>query len=342
MHFTRQPVLTEVLKIQPKLDDKDLNQMEKSLGKRFARIAKGFGRGLQLASVAALGTAVLDKLINPLNEVKQAIDKTLGKADDVVTNAKQFNTSTENLLKLRALGSVRGVSAESIDQLLTKFQGAVAQAKQNPNDPANSAVRNFIGEKDTAQAFYNFILQLQKMDKNQQVLVQQQVFGEKQILKMAEFLQDTGFQESSKALEKVNFAKAAQGAENLALLKDKLDANRTVNDMRDFEAKARVIDNSVIANMNQSEINNMRRENNRIGRSAQAFTAEERMAEIQENVEQLTNELLTKIPVLFDGLNAIVDLLRKAVDGWQQIFNLLKNSTIVRGIKGIFGGKDGE
>jgi DNA anti-recombination protein RmuC len=90
-------VLTEVLKIQPKLDDKELNKMEKSLGSRFARIAKGFGRGLKLASVAALGAAVLDKLVNPLNEVKQAIDRTLGKADDIVTNAKQFNTSTEKL-----------------------------------------------------------------------------------------------------------------------------------------------------------------------------------------------------------------------------------------------------
>jgi hypothetical protein len=335
-------VLTEVLKIQPKLDDKELNKMEKSLGSRFARIAKGFGRGLKLASVAALGAAVLDKLVNPLNEVKQAIDRTLGKADDIVTNAKQFNTSTENLLKLRALGNVRGVTNENIDLLLTKFQGAVAQAKQNPNDPNNSAVRNYIGENDTAKAFYNFILQLQKMDKNQQVLVQQQVFGEKQILKMAEFLQDTGFQESAKSLEKVNFAKAAKGAESLAELNDRMAANRTVNELRDLTNKAAVIDRSTIANVNQSEINALRRENGRIGRSAQAFTAEERMAEIQDNVEKLTTELITQLPILMDGLNTVVDLLRKSVEGWRMIFDLLKNSTIVRGIKGWFGSKDGD
>lgn len=335
-------MLTEVLKIQPKLDDKDLNNMERQLGSRFAKIAKGFGKGLKAASVIALGAAVLDKLINPLQEVKAAIDKTLGKADDVVTNAKQFNTSTENLLKIRALGAVKGLAPESIDQLLTKFQGAVAQAKNNPNDPANSAVVNYVNEKDTALAFYNFITQLQKMDKTQQVLVQQQVFGEKQVLKMAEFLQDVGFKESAKALAKVDFAKAAQATEKLGDLADKNEANKTVRELNDLANKAAVINGGTVSNLNRSEISALNRENGRIGRSAAAFTAEENMANIQENLEKLTNELLTKIPILFDGMNLIVDLLRKSVEGWRQIFELLKNSSIVRGIKGLFGGKDGD
>lgn len=335
-------MLTEILKIQPKLDDKELNQMEKQLGSRFSKIAKGFGKGLKAASVVALGAAVLDKLINPLQEVKAAIDRTLGKADDVVTNAKQFNTSTENLLKIRALGNVRGISNENIDQLITKFQGAVAQAKLNPNDPANSSVKNYINEKDTALAFYNFITQLQKMDKSQQVLVQQQVFGEKQVLKMAEFLQDVDFKESAQALKNVDFKKVADATEKLGNLADKNEANKTVRELNDLIGKAAVINNGVVSNLNKSEISALNRENGRIGRSAQSFTAEERMAEIQENVEKLTNELLTKIPVLFDGLNTVVDLLRKSVEGWRMIFELLKNSTIVRGIKGLFGSKDGD
>lgn len=331
-------MLTEVLKIQPKLDNNELNQMERQLGSRFSRIAKGFGRGLKIASVAALGAAVLDKLINPLQEVKSAIDRTLGKADDIVTNARQFNTTTENLLKLRSLGNVRGITNENIDMLLTKFQGAVAQAAANPQDPANSAVRNYVGEKDTAVAFYNFITQLQKMDKNQQVLVQQQVFGEKQVLKMAELLQDVGFKESAASLAKVNFAKAAAGAEKLGALNDKMTANRTVNDLNDYSAKAGVINSGTVQNVNRSEIGTLKRENAKIGRSAQAFTAEERMAEIQDNLEKLTNDILTKLPILMDGLDSIVGLLRKSVEGWQMIFNLLKNSPLVRGVKSLFGG----
>lgn len=331
-------MLTEVLKILPKLDDKDLNDMEKKLGSRFGRIAKGFGKALKVGAALALGAAVLDKLINPLQEVKAAIDRTLGKADDIVTNAKQFNTTTENLLKLRSLGAVRGLSPESVDMLLTKFQGSVAQAKLNPNDPANSAVRNYIGEKDTALAFYNFILQLQKMEKNQQVLVQQQVFGEKQVLKMAEFLQDVGFKESAQALAKVDFNKVAQATEKNAGLNDKMTANRTVNDLVDMINKSKVINGSTIANVNQSEISALRRENGKIGRSAQAFTAEERMAAIQENVEKLTTDLLTKIPILFDALDGITKLLGKSIEGWQMVFKALQGSPLMRGVKGLFGG----
>lgn len=331
-------MLTEVLKIQPKLDNNELNQMERSLGSRFSRIAKGFGRGLKIASIAALGAAVLDKLVNPLQEVKAAIDRTLGQADDIVTNARQFGTTTENLLKIRSLGNVRGLSNENIDMLLTKFQGAVAQASLNPNDPANSAVKNYVGQKDTALAFYNFITQLQKMDKNQQVLVQQQVFGEKQVLKMAEFLQDTGFQESAASLKKVDFGAVAKAAENIAGLADKNEANKTVRGLQDIIGKSKVINGGTVANINKSEIATLNRENERIGRSAAMFTAEENMANITDNLEKLTNELFTKLPILFDGLNTIVNLLRKSVEGWQMIFQLLKNMPGMKGLRNLFGG----
>ena len=331
-------MLTEVLKIQPKLDNKDLNQMERQLGSRFSRIAKGFGRGLKMASMAALGAAVLDKLINPLQEVKAAIDRTLGKADDIVTNAKQFNTTTENLLKLRSLANVRGITNENLDQLLTKFQGSVAAAAANPNDPANNSVRNYVGEKDTAVAFYNFITQLQKMDKNQQLLIQTQVFGEKQVLKMAEFLQDVGFKESAASLAGINFAQVAKATEKSAELNDKMTANRTVNELRDMVNKSKVIGPGTIENVNRSEIANLNRENSRIGRSAQAFTAEENIAQLTDKVEQLTNDIVTQLPILMDGLKVIVSLMQKSVEGWQMIFNLLKGSPLVRGVKNLFGG----
>lgn len=332
-------MLTEILKILPKLENKDLNDLERQLGSRFTRIAKGFGRALKVTSALALGAAVLDKLINPLQEVKAAIDKTLGKADDIVTNARQFNTTTENLLKVRSLGNVRGLTNENVDMLLTKFQGAVAQASLNPNDPANSAVKNYVGEKDTALAFYNFITQLQKMEKNQQILVQQQVFGEKQVLKMAEFLQDVGFKESAASLAKIDFGKVATATEKNAGLNDKMTANRTVNDLVDMIEKSKVINDSTINNVNKSEISGLNRENAKIGRSAAAFTAEERMAEIQDNLEKLTTELITKIPILFDALDGMTKLLSKSVEGWQMLFNLIKGSPIFRGVKGLFGGK---
>lgn len=311
--------------------------MEKTLSSRFMRVAKGFGKGLKAASMLALGSAVLDKLINPLQEVKAAIDRTLGKADDVVTNARQFNTTTENLLKVRALGGVRGLSSENVDMLLTKFQGAVAQASLNPDDPANSAVKNYVGEKDTALAFYNFITQLQKMDSNQRTLIQQQVFGEKQVLKMAEFLQDTGFKESAEALKKVDFGKAAAASEKLAGLNDKMTANRVVNELNDLSGKAGVINKGTVADVNKSELGALKRENDQIRNSRSGFTAEENMAELTHQVQQLTTKLLTEIPQIMEGMKTGVDLLKKSVEGWSMLIKLIKESPMVKGIGSLFG-----
>ena len=331
-------MVSEVLKVFTTLDASSMSSMQKNLSGRFTKIAKGFGNALKVASVAALGAAVLDKLINPLNEVKAAIDRTLGKADDVVTNARQFNTTTENLLKIRALGSVRGLSGENVDLLLTKFQTAVANAKANPADPSNKAVLNYVNEKDTALAFYNFITQLQKLDKNQQLLVQENVFGEKQVLKMAEFLQDTEFKESAESLKNVDFSKAAVASEQLARLNDKNEANKTVRDLTDLSGKAKVIKGNTIENLNHSELKKLQNENARIAASGAGFTAEEKLDAIQVQLEKLLNQIITNVPELMNGLTSIITLLKKAVDGWTMIFQMLRQSPLMRGVKGLFGG----
>lgn len=326
-------MFTDILRIKPQLDDKDLNAMDKKLSQRFSKIAKGFGKGLKLAAGLALGASVLDKLINPLQDVKAAIDRTLGKADDIVTNAGQFNTTTRNMVKLRALADVNGLGPEQLDTLLTKFQGAVAQFRANPKDESVSSVANFAGEKDIAVGFFNFITSLQKMNKDQQVLVQQQVFGEKQILKMAEFLQ-ANFEESAKTLQKVDFDKVAKSAEKLAGLEQIDRNNKVIRGLNDIVDKSNVINKGTIANVNKSEVNALMRENGQIARSAAAFSAEENIAKLSENVEKLGNQLLTAIPEIFSVLNGIANLLKKSIEGWAMIIDLVKKSPLMRGIGG--------
>ncbi len=329
-------MFSEILKIQPQLDNADLNKMEKSLSGRFSKIAKGFGRGLGIAAGFALGAAVLDKLINPLQEVKAAIDRTLGKADDIVTNAKQFGTSTENLLKLRSLGAVNGVSAETMDLLLNKFQGNLAQAKANPNDANVSGVKNFIGQKDTAEAFFNFITQLQKMNATQRTLIETQTFGEKLNVRAAGLFQsDMG--QAGAALSGIDFGKIAKDTEALKKLSDTYTANKTVRELLDLSNKAGVINGGTIRNVNKSEISSLNRENGKIGRSAAAFTAEEGINEINDKLEQLVTEIITNVPIVLQGLNKVVDLLGTAVKGWEMIFDLLKKSPLMRGIGSTIG-----
>ena len=76
------------------------------------------------------------------------------------------------------------------------------------------------------------------------------------------------------------------------------------------------------------------RENGQISRSAAAFSAEENIAKLTENFEKLGNELLTAIPQIFDVLNGIANILKKSVEGWAMIIDLIKKSPLTRGIGG--------
>lgn len=324
-------MFTDILKIKPQLDDKDLNTMERKLSGRFAKVAKGFGKSLKNAGLLALGGAILERMLNPLQEVKAAIDRTLNKADSIVTNAKQFNTSNENFLKLQALAEMNGLDPDQLDTLLTKFQGAVAQFRANPQDETVSSIANFAGTKDTAKGFLDFITSLQGVSPDQRNLIQQQIFGEKQVLKMAEFLQ-ANFKESAEVLKRMDFKAMADAAKKLADLEQKNKENLVIRNGNDLIQKAKVIGAGTIANVNRSEVNNLARENGQIGRSAAAFTVEENMQKMQDNLEKLTTQLFTAIPEVFSILEGISKLLSEIIKGWAMLIDLLKKSPLIKGI----------
>jgi len=329
-------VFSEILKIIPRLDNKDLNTMEKSLSSRFSRIAKGFGKVLKVSLLASFGASVLQKLLSPLNEVREAIDRTLKSADDVVTNAGQFGTTTEKLLKLRALGGLKGLQPEQLDLLLTKFQTGLAQAQANPNDPAVSSLKNFVGKGDTADAFFSFIQSLQKTDPAQRLLIQEQVFGEKQILKMSEFLQ-SNFSESLGELSKVDFSTVARAVESIEKNESTNTKNATLRGLQDYVNKARVINPGTIDQINATEVQNLKRENDRIGNFKNAAKVEENINKISDNIEKLVNQTITELPIIMESLNVVVDLLKTAVSGWKDIFDFIKKSPAFKGIKSLFG-----
>lgn len=330
-------MFSEVLKIIPKLDNKDLQSMEKALQGRFTRLAKSFGKGLtnvlKGGGIAGIALGLIDKLLNPLKEVQEAIDRTLKTSDDLATNAAQFNTTTGKLTKLVTLAKATGLDQDNLFTLINKFQGAVAQAKIDPNNPANSAVKNYISQEDTAEAFFSFINQLQKMDRNQQVLIQQQVFGEKQILKMADFLQqgEAGFAKLAKitGIDKVTSAKATKSIEGTAALADLQDALGAGREFKDLLTKGGVINEGMIRARDKAERVALERENARI-RSYQDLqaisTSVDKIMMLVENGIGLLGNLINKLTPFVDKVSAAIDRLMK--------------SPIVRGVKGWFGGKE--
>lgn len=330
-------MFSEILKIIPKLDEKDLRAMQQALQNRFTKLTKSFGKGLvnvlKGGGIAGIALGLIDKLLNPLKEVQEAIDRTLKTSDDLATNARQFNTTTGKLQKLVTLAKSTGLDEQSLYTLITKFQGTVAQAAANPNDPTANSVRNFVGQKDTAEAFFGFIQQLEKMDKNQQVLVQQQVFGEKQVLKMADFLQTIGSKEGlagvvkNTGLDKVTSEKLTGSIEKLANLSDLKDALAAGRELQDIQAKSGVINEGMIRNMDKNEKLALIRENQRI----KSYNDLAALSQTAEKIFTLVDQGVALIGNLTSKLLPFVDKMTAAVDRFMK-------SPMVRGVKGLFGG----
>jgi hypothetical protein len=271
---------------------------------------------------------LIDKLLNPLKEVQEAIERTLATGDDLATNAKQFNTSSGKLFKLVTLARASGLDDGNLYTLITKFQTAVAQAKANPKDDSVSSVRNFTDHADTSEAFFGFIRQLQKLDTNQRVLIQSQVFGEKQILKMADFLmQDFNKLAGASGLKSVTSDRLTKSIEKLGDLndlKDTLGARRGLNDIQN---KAQIINGSMIHNMNKSAEIDLARENQKI-KSYNDLAA----------LSQTTNNILFKIEEGVALLGKFVSWAMPTMNNGIRLFEKMLKAPMFRGIKGLFGG----
>lgn len=311
-------MFSEILKIIPKLDAKELSQMERSLTARFAKVAKKFGSGVanvfKGGGVAGAALALIDKLLNPLKEVQESIDRTLKSSDDVVTNAKQFETSAGKLQKLISMAQGAGLGQDDLFQLLTKFQTAVAEAKANPSAP--SAVKNFTNDKDTAQSFFDFLQSLQKMEKGQQILVQQSVFGEKQILKMSDFL-NSDFKKLFKdiGLDKVSSQKLTGALEKTGGFSDLADIFTAKRNVNDIVAKSSVISESMIRARDKAERIALERENQRIRSYEDLQAISSTVDKIMVMVEQGLGMLGKLITVVTPALNSMVESIERFSKG---------------------------
>lgn len=256
----------EVLQIIPKLSSQALNTMERTLSGRFAKVAKKFGRGvagvLMGGGVAGAALGLIDKILNPLKETQDAINRSLGAGDDAVTNAGQFGSSPGELLRLRAMAKSTGLEASDLDLLVSKFQGAIAEANADPNKP--SAVRQYANDTNMTESFFQFIQTLSKMEKNQQRTIQAEVFGERQVLKMADFLGTKDWYQLAKGVGPIGAAQLDKSANNLGALNDEKDRLTAARELKDFLTKGSIIGPQMIAAEAKRLDFETRRENEKI------------------------------------------------------------------------------
>lgn len=314
------------------MDSSDLKKLEDQLQSRFTKISKKFGKGLmdvlKGGGIAGLALGLIDKLLNPLQAVQESIDRMLKTSDDLATQANQFNTSSGKLFKLVQIGKSAGLDQEGLFTLITKFQTAVAQAKADPNDQSVSAVRNFTNEKDTALNFFNFIQSLQKLDRNQQLLVQQQVFGEKQIGKMSEFLNlDFAKQFRATGLDRQTSDTFTKSIDKMAKLSDLADILKVKNENKDIIDKSRVINESMIKQRAKSDALALEKENLQIKSYNDLAAISDTVSKIMLIVEQGVG-LIGKL------INMVTPFINQATDFMQKFLK----SPLMRGVRGLFGG----
>ena len=301
----------EILQIVPKISPGDLNKMVDSLSKRFANVAKKFGSGLVngLKGGGMVGAAIslIDKLLNPIKEVQDAMDRTLSKADDLSTFAKQFGTTSGKLAKLITYGKATGLDEQNLYMLIEKFQATVAEAAADKNK--DTSVRKYVGDTDTAASFFRFIQELQAMPKNEQIRVQQEVFGEKQILRMSDFL-NANFAALSKRAPKISdqalTARIDAGADN----KDRLDERGANQELRDFYKKLGIVDTAAVDSSIAARQRELDKENKNLANYQNLQKISEAsdaiLATVQDGIIKLTT-LVTNTVDIPGGIKAMLN-----------------------------------
>jgi hypothetical protein len=300
----------EILQIIPKLDAKDLAAMEKSLSSRFVKIAKGFGSGilssLKGGGYVAVATALINKVLNPLEHVQSVIEKTLNEGSDLATFAKQFETSAGNLARLQALGKANGLDPEGVRTLLLKFQASVAQAALNPDK--ETSVSKFVGKKDTAEAFFEFIQSMQKLNPIQRNLVQQEVFGERQIGRASQFL-NANFKELLPKL-------GGPSSENLSAAVNSLDAQKNFLDLQEAKRGLNELDQRAQKITPHSIRELSRRADFESGADTKSLSNFDRLERLQIAGERIAKQME-------DGFAKIAPLIAPALEALPGILNKL-------------------
>lgn len=302
-------MFTEILKVIPKLDAKDLAALEQGLSNRFKKVAKSFGGGILSAlkggGYVAVAGALIDKVLNPLQHVQETIDKTLNQGSELANFAKQFDTSAGNLARLQALGKANGLDSDGLRLILLKFQGAVAKAAADPGTP--TAVSNFVGKKDTAEAFFEFIQSMQKLTPIQRSLVQQEVFGERQIGRASEFL-NANFAKQAAKLGGPSSDEITASAAYLDSAKKELNLRDARRELKDLTENAVKISPHAINEMS-------RRADVESTNDTKGLSNFDRLERLQIAGEKIANQMeqgFAKIaPLLAPALEALPGLLEK-------------------------------
>lgn len=251
-------MLEETILLKPELDKGGLEKMFRDLNKRFSNVAKAFGKGMSMVTKAApylaIASTIAAKFLNPIEKAEAIIDKILGKSGDLTDTADELGTTPGKLARLEALGNMKGVDNQTMRTLLGKFQTDLAQERENMRTDPNAKpglLRNFVGVKDNAEAFFQFIQSLQNVSPEERTLAQTAVFGERIRGRASPFFNEKDFATLlSKLPSEATYNDATKYADTLG---DRLDIIKTINEEKNYIKKAPMLKGNMIEDIGRAQ-----------------------------------------------------------------------------------------
>jgi hypothetical protein len=310
-------MFTEIIKFIARIDSTRLKQMFDYMNKRFTAISKRFNKGMKaamkLTGVAAVAGLLIDKLVNPLKQAEEIIDRISKYGSDAKDVAEDLGTDPGTLLRLQGLAGAKGVDQDTLRSLLDKFRTALVeeQVSQSRNEPAGP-LRQFTRETDMSEAFLKFLFGLKQLGGNEQLLVQNQIFGEKLRGKTRQFFNAPG-DEIAAILARLpsaeSLASAADRAATMGGLADRLKAIRELND---FVEKAGKIEERHVKGLDEAARGELKSENKALGRFDSSKSTTIAVQELSEKFEQLSTTLIgTTLPAIVTGINLLTGWIEK-------------------------------
>lgn len=284
-------MFTDTAKIQPDVDKSAAKKMEKDLNSRFGRVAKRFSTGLRKAirhgltftGLTALAGGVIAKLLNPLQETEELLNRVLDKGASATDAAEDLGTDAGKLMRLEAVAQMKGVDQQTMRDMLNKFQVALAREREAAAAGQEAGtLRNFVNEKDTAQAFLDFIRSMQAVDKDRQVIVQNEIFGDRVRGRAAAFFNETKILDLLRMLpDSMVLGPAIERTNTIA---GERDVMTVVNEVDAFIKQSKAIPENIVNTLDRAQ-------QNRIEKEVEQLSQFESLRNAQQSLEESINEL---------------------------------------------------
>ncbi len=319
-------MLSAVLKIKPQIDQNDAKKMERSLFDRFKNIGRTAKKTLKdVVTGGFLGFAVglAQSMLSPIEEVETRMKSMLDRATELKDMAEQFNTSSGKMQALQTNALTNGMKPEQLKAMMMAFRETVDAAeeqilKKQPLDEKTSIVKGFVGSKDMAEAFFNFVQGLRLESAPVRDRLEKDLFGSVQYGGAARFIQNAGV--VSSISENPNVAATTGAVDKL----DKLNSQYQINESQ----KA-----------NQEMINYAVKMNGKFLDTMIAWEDRQKKKELNQldQYQQMASARITIDRISGVLENTIVPLLTKLVNYVGQFLNWLEKSPMGKGFLKTIG-----